>query len=68
MAVVMNFLKWPQNKADPLEGTAELTDEEIEHIRTFRYRAVGDFLDARNAMASDDDARKDYWREQWPAE
>lgn len=67
LVVVLNFLKWPENKIDPLEGTKGFTDEEINQIGTVRYRAVGDFLEAQNAMASGNDERKDYWRKQWPA-
>lgn len=66
LVVVLDFMKWPENKVDPLEGTKRFTDEEINQIGTFRYRAVGDFLEAQNAMASGNDERKEYWRKRWP--
>ena len=65
LKVVLDFLEWPENKPDPLAGLSGFTAEEIDHIQTFRYKAVGDYLDAYDVMRKEKDDRKDYWREQF---
>lgn len=53
--VLLNFLEWPVGESDPIDGATRFTDSEIEHIRTFRYRSVGDYLKARKAMSRGSD-------------
>ena len=65
LRVVLDFTEWPKDKPDPLTGIENYTAKEIDHIRTFQYRAVGDYLDAIDAMNSGEENRKIYWRDQW---
>lgn len=65
LRVVMDFVEWPKDKPDPLGERKRFTPHEIDHIRSFRYQAVGDFLDAQVAMINGEDSRKDFWRKKF---
>lgn len=65
LRVVLGFVEWPENKPDPLEGTESFTEQEIDYMRSFRYRAVADYLEAKDAMIGGDEGRKEFWREKW---
>lgn len=65
LRVVLDFLRWPNEKPDPLEGAASFSDEEIDRMRSFEYRAVADFLEAQDAMLRGVQSRKDFWRQKF---
>lgn len=65
LRVVLDFIRWPEEKPDPLEGVAPFSDEEIDRMRAFEYRAVADYLDARDAMLSGEQSRKQFWRQKF---
>ncbi len=60
--VVLNFLEWPVGESDPVADAIRFTDSEIEHVRTFRYKSVGHYLEAHEAMSRGSDDQKKYWR------
>ena len=62
LKVLLHFLEWPKDAPDPLDGTEHFTDEEIDHVATFEYRAVGDYLEAQRAMLRGSDGEKKHWR------
>lgn len=63
--VVLEFVEWPLDRADPLVGVKRYTEAEIERMRAFRYRSVSNYLEAQTVMAGNDEARKKYWRDAW---
>jgi hypothetical protein len=65
LRVVLDFLRWPKEKPDPLEGTASFSDEEIDRMRSFEYAAVANFLEAKDAMLRGEESRKDFWRQEF---
>jgi len=68
LRIILGFLEWPEGKPDPIGAVEPFTDQEIDHMRSFRYRPVADYLDARDAMLTGGEDRKGYWRKQWPKE
>lgn len=65
LRVVLDFLRWPKEKPDPLEGTPAFSDQEIDRMRSFEYAAVADYLDAKDAMLRREQSRKDFWRQKF---
>lgn len=65
LRVVLDFLQWPKDRSDPIGDIKDYTDQEIDRMRSFRYRPVADFLEASNVMASEDKNRQQHWRDVW---
>jgi len=65
LKVIRNFTSWPKDEPDPLAGVEGFTSQEIDRMQSFGWRSAGMYLDALEAMHSDSESRKEYWRKQW---
>lgn len=65
LRVVLEFLRWPKERPDPIKDAESFSSEEIERIRLFEYWAVADFLEAQEAMLRGEESRKEHWRQKF---
>ena len=44
LAFLYRFVRWPENMSDPLRDEPNFTDEEIERMRSFGPRGLGNLI------------------------